>query len=91
MEVSGLFHAPATLPPRKEPPVLTERWADEPQSRSGRGVEEKKYLYFPCWHLNHGRPVRSLVTILTEVHRIWVREFVAKTFRTTGSLLVWGT
>jgi hypothetical protein len=33
MEVSGQLHAPAALPPGKEPLV--------PQSRSGRGGEEK--------------------------------------------------
>jgi hypothetical protein len=37
MEVSGQLHAPAALPPRKEPLVPT----DGPQSRSGCGGEEK--------------------------------------------------
>jgi hypothetical protein len=36
MEVSGQLHAPATLPPGKEPLVPTG-----PQNRSGRGGEEK--------------------------------------------------
>jgi hypothetical protein len=41
MEVSGQLHAPADLPPGKEPwyPLYTRLGG--PQSRSGRGDEEK--------------------------------------------------
>jgi hypothetical protein len=47
MEVSSQLHAPAALPPRKETLVMNElcpldRRLGGPQSRSGRGDEEKK-------------------------------------------------
>jgi hypothetical protein len=41
MEVSGQLHAPAALPPGKEPLIPTDRRLDGPQSWSGRGGEEK--------------------------------------------------
>jgi hypothetical protein len=41
MEVSGQLHAPATLPPGIEPLVPIGQEVDGPQSRSGRGGEEK--------------------------------------------------
>jgi hypothetical protein len=40
MEVSGQIHAPAALPPGKEPWYPLDRRPGEPQSRSGRGGEE---------------------------------------------------
>jgi len=41
MEVSGHVHAPAALLPRKEPRKSLDRRFGVPQSRSGRGGEEK--------------------------------------------------
>jgi hypothetical protein len=41
MEVSGQLHAPAALPPGKEPPVPIDTRLSGPQSSSGRGGEEK--------------------------------------------------
>jgi hypothetical protein len=41
MEASGLLHVPATLPPGKELPVPIGKRLGGPQSRSGRGDEEK--------------------------------------------------
>jgi hypothetical protein len=41
MEVSGQLHSPAALPPEKETPYPLDRRLGEPQSRSGRGGEEK--------------------------------------------------
>jgi hypothetical protein len=41
MEVSGQLHAPAALPPGKEPWYPLDRRLGGPQSRSGRGGEEK--------------------------------------------------
>jgi hypothetical protein len=41
MEVSGQFHAPAALPPGKDPWYLLDRRLGGPQSRSGRGGEGK--------------------------------------------------
>jgi hypothetical protein len=38
-----------------------------PQSRPGRGGEEKKSHHAPCNELNPGRPARSLVTIPTRL------------------------
>jgi hypothetical protein len=40
MELSGQLHAPVALPPAKEPQYLLDRLGG-PQSRSGRGGEEK--------------------------------------------------
>jgi hypothetical protein len=41
MEVSGQLHAPVALPQRKGPRYPLDRRLVEPQSRSGRGGEEK--------------------------------------------------
>jgi hypothetical protein len=41
MEVSGKLHAPATLPPGKDPMVPLDRRLCGPKIRSGRGGEEK--------------------------------------------------
>jgi hypothetical protein len=41
MEVSGQLHAPAALPPGKEPWYPLDRRLDGPPIRSGRGGEEK--------------------------------------------------
>jgi hypothetical protein len=41
MEMSGHFHAPASLPPGKEPVLPIAQEAGWTQSRSGRGGEEK--------------------------------------------------
>jgi hypothetical protein len=41
MEVSGQLHAPAALPLEKSPRFPLHRGLDGPQSRSGRGGEEK--------------------------------------------------
>jgi hypothetical protein len=41
MEVSGQLHAPAALPPGKDPRYQLDRRLGGPQSRSGRGGEEK--------------------------------------------------
>jgi hypothetical protein len=42
MEVSGQLHAPAALPPEKDPSQYPlDRILGGPQSRSGRGGEEK--------------------------------------------------
>jgi hypothetical protein len=44
-----------------------ERGLGGPQSRSGRGGEEKKLHHCPCLESNLGRSPRSLVSILTDV------------------------
>jgi hypothetical protein len=41
MQVSGQLQAPAALPPGKDPLVSLDRRLGGPQSRSGRGGEEK--------------------------------------------------
>jgi hypothetical protein len=41
MEVSGQLHAPAALPPGKNPWYPLDRRLGGPPSRSGRGGEEK--------------------------------------------------
>jgi hypothetical protein len=47
MEVSGQLHAPAALPPGKSPRYLLDRRLGGPQSRSGRGGEEKNSQPLP--------------------------------------------
>jgi hypothetical protein len=47
MEVSGQIHTPAALPPRKEPWYPLDRRLGGPQSRSGRGGEEKNSQPLP--------------------------------------------
>jgi hypothetical protein len=47
MEVSGQLHAPAALPPGKDPQYALDRRLGGPQSRSGRGGEEKNSQYPP--------------------------------------------
>jgi hypothetical protein len=41
LDVSGQFHAPAALHPGKSPLYPLDRRLSGPQSRSGRGGEEK--------------------------------------------------
>jgi hypothetical protein len=45
MDVSGQIHAPAALPPGKEPQYSLDRRLGGPQTRSGRGGEEDPILY----------------------------------------------
>jgi hypothetical protein len=47
MEVSGQLHAPAALPPGKEPWYPLVRRLAGPHSRSGRGGEEKNSQPLP--------------------------------------------
>jgi hypothetical protein len=47
MEVRGQIHAPAALPPGKDPWYPLDRRLDRPQNRSGRGGEEKNSLPLP--------------------------------------------
>jgi hypothetical protein len=64
MEVSDQLHAPAALPPGKEPLVSLDRKLGGPQSRSGRGGEEKNSQHPPGIEpKNPDRPARSLVAI----------------------------
>jgi hypothetical protein len=60
MEVSGQLHAPAALPPAKEPAVRNwiEGWLDP---RAGLDdVEKRKFLTLPELELRPlGRPARS--------------------------------
>jgi hypothetical protein len=69
MEVSGHLHGPAALSPGKNNPVPIGYEAGCAQSRSGYGGEEKSIPSLPRRELNPGRPVSSLVTTLTELHR----------------------
>jgi hypothetical protein len=47
MEVSGQLHAPTALPQGKEPLVSMDRRLGGPQSRSGRGGEQKNSQPLP--------------------------------------------
>jgi len=56
----------------KRPRYPVDRRLSELQSRSGRDGEEKKSHHCPCRDFNPGRPARSLVTVLTDLHRLVV-------------------
>jgi hypothetical protein len=60
MEVSGQLHALVALPPRKSPWYPLDRRLGRPQSRSGRGGEEKNSQSSPGIEPhNPDRPARS--------------------------------
>jgi hypothetical protein len=71
MEVGGQLHAPAALPPRKEPPIPIRQeagWAPE----AGLDAVEQRKICCSCQELNPGRPARSLVAIPTELTRLCI-------------------
>jgi hypothetical protein len=49
MEVSGQLHAPAALPPRKQP---LDRWLGGLKSRSGRGGEDVCKMHYQFTGIN---------------------------------------
>jgi hypothetical protein len=51
MEVSGHLHAPAALPPWKEPPVLGPK--------AGLDAVEKRKIFLPCRKSKPSRPSHS--------------------------------
>jgi len=66
--MSDRLHAPAALTPGKEPPVPIGHEDGWRRSWSRRSGEEKNVLLLPG--INHGRPARSLVTIMKELPRL---------------------
>jgi hypothetical protein len=69
--VYGQLHAPAVLPPGKEPLVSIGRGLGGPRSRSGRGGEEKNSQPPPGIETqNPDRSASSLVGIPTELSRL---------------------
>jgi hypothetical protein len=65
MEVSDQLHVPAALHPRKEPWYPLDMRLGGPQSRSGRGGEEKNYqppLGIEPYNPNH-QPVVSMTNM----------------------------
>jgi hypothetical protein len=73
MEVSGQLHAPAALPPGKQPPVPTGKeaeWAPEPFLT--RWWREKFQAPAGNRTQNFDHPARSLVAIPTELSRLVV-------------------
>jgi hypothetical protein len=56
MDVSGQLHASAALPMGKESLYPLSRWLGGPQSRSGRGGEEEKFLSIPEIELRSSSP-----------------------------------
>jgi hypothetical protein len=72
MEVPRQLHEPAVLSPEKKPPVPTEQNAAWAQNRSGRSGEDKN----PCSYRqsNPRPPVRSQVTTLTELTRLYLQS-----------------
>jgi hypothetical protein len=75
MDMSCQLHAPAALPQGKRPWYPLDRRLGGPQSRSGRGGEEKNsrpLSGIEPW--NPDRPARSLPIILTEPSRLLVSK-----------------
>jgi hypothetical protein len=69
MEVSGQLHAPAALPPVKQPLEQLDRRLGGPQSRSGRGGEEENSQPLPGLEPSIIRPVAQRYTIeLSRIH-----------------------
>jgi len=75
MEVSGQLHAPATLPPGKEPLVPIGLEAECAQSRSGRG-EEKNSQPLPRLEPPNIQPVAQRYT--TELFRLLLLKWMLK-------------
>jgi len=67
MEVSGQFHVPAVLPSGEVLLYPLNRRLGGPQSWSGRDGWQKNPC--PCRESKLGRPARSPVIVLTELHR----------------------
>jgi len=65
MEVGGQLHAPAALPPDKSPG--TRPIGDWVGPRAGLDAVAKKNNPSPCRESHPDRPIRILVTILTEL------------------------
>jgi hypothetical protein len=66
MEVSGQLHAPAALPPGKEPSGthLIGDWVDP---RAGVNALATRKILCLCRKSNPSRPAQRLLTILTEL------------------------
>jgi len=69
MEASGQLHASAVYPRAENLQYPMIRMLSGPQSRSGRGGEERKNSS-SCRVSNNGRPARSIVTILSELPQL---------------------
>jgi hypothetical protein len=67
MEVSGQIHAPAAILQEKESSVPIGQKAGWD---SGMDAVAKRRILCPFRESNPGRPVQSLVTILTELSRL---------------------
>jgi hypothetical protein len=65
MEVGGQLHVAAPLPS-----IPIEYGVDGPQSRSGRGGEEKISHHWHRRELNPSRLARSVVCTLTELFQL---------------------
>jgi hypothetical protein len=68
MEENGHLHVAAALLPRKKPPISIEQkagWAPE----QTWAIWRRKTSLATTGNLNHFRPARSIVTILTELSR----------------------
>jgi hypothetical protein len=77
MEVSDQLHAPAGLPPGKEPLMSLDRRLGGPQNRCGRRNKEQNSQPLPPgiepW--NPDRTTRSLVAIPTELSWLFHRLY----------------
>jgi len=67
MEVSGQLHAPAALPPGKNPRYSLKEETRSVSQPVWARIKEKKSLSLPYQELNPGRPTQSLVIKLTEL------------------------
>jgi hypothetical protein len=72
MELNGKLHAPAALPPGKEPPLLLRYEVGWPKSRSGRCGVEKNLLPLPGMKPQPSSP--KPVIIPAEISRLYYRR-----------------
>jgi hypothetical protein len=70
----------------KSPQYPLDRWLGGPQSRSGRGNEEKEIPFPPLSGIEPGRSTRSLVTTVTELRQFpkkWKYIHIVETANST--------
>jgi hypothetical protein len=84
MEASGQLHAPAALPPAKEPRYRPDRRLGEPQNQSGWGGEEKCSHPLPGLEPSIIQPLaQRYTTELSELQCSTRRRFVTTEPRET--------
>jgi hypothetical protein len=89
MEVSGQLHAPAALPPGKEPQVPLDRRLDGPQRRSGRRCRREKFTAPPGIEPRSSSPGICYCTYLKERSKAYIgTTILLTTYKILSSVLL---